>query len=206
MGTEVSFPGLGIAINIKNVAFSVFGIDIYWYGIIIAGAIALCIILGMKQAKANRFSQNLIADLILAALPSAIVGARLYYVFCEWDSYKDDLSKIFDTRSGGLAIYGGVIGAFLAVYIMCKIRKISIAACLDFAVPYFPLGQAIGRWGNFFNQEAFGTTTTLPWGMTSPKVAAYLKYNCPELDPTMPSSMPLLSICCTFLLMEPSFE
>lgn len=186
MSTEVSFPGLGIKMNISSIAFSIAGIDVYWYGIIIACGIALCVALGMKHCKANRFSPDLIADLLLAALPSAIVGARLYYVFCEWDYYKGDIKRIFDTRSGGLAIYGGVIGAFLAVFIMCKIRKISIAACLDFVVPYFPLGQAIGRWGNFFNQEAFGTTTTLPWGMTSSKVSSYLASNCPELDSSMP--------------------
>lgn len=186
MGTEVSFPGLGINVTINNVAFTLFGIDIYWYGIIIALGIAACILLGMKQARANKFSQDLIADLILVALPSAIVGARLYYVFCEWDSYKDDLTKIFDTRSGGLAVYGGIIAAFLAIWIMCRIRKIPFSACLDFGVPYIPLGQAIGRWGNFFNQEAFGTTTTLPWGMTSSKVESYLQSNCPGLDSTMP--------------------
>ncbi len=186
MSTEVSFPGLGITMNINSIAFSIFGIDVYWYGIIIALGIALCVTLGMKHCKANKFSQDLIADLILAALPTAIIGARLYYVFCEWDYYKVDFRRIIDTRSGGLAIYGGVIGAFLAVFVMCKIRKIPMAACLDFAIPYFPLGQAIGRWGNFFNQEAFGTTTTLPWGMTSDKVVSYLVSNCPELDSTMP--------------------
>lgn len=201
MGTEVSFPGLGITMNINNVAFTLFGIDVYWYGIIIASAIVLCIALGMKDCKANKFSQDLICDLILCALPTAIVGARLYYVFCEWEYYKDDLSKIIDTRSGGLAIYGGIIGAFLAVFIMCKIRKIPMAACLDFCVPYIPLGQAIGRWGNFVNQEAFGTTTTLPWGMTSADVSAYLSSNCPELDPAMPVHPTFLyeSICNLFL-------
>lgn len=205
--TEVSFPGLGITMNIKSIAFSLFGIDVYWYGIIIALGIALCIILAMKDCKKCKFSQELISDLILVALPSAIVGARLYYVVCEWDYYKGDLKRIFDTRSGGLAVYGGIIAAFLGVFIACKIRKISFAACIDFAIPYIPLGQAIGRWGNFFNQEAFGTTTNLPWGMTSSKVVDYLSSNCPDLDSSMPVHPTFLyeslfNICLFFILLQ----
>lgn len=186
--TEVSFPGLGIHMNVDSVAFSVFGIDIYWYGIIIALGIVLCVGLSMYHCKnkIHKFSTDLVADVILVALPAAIIGARVYYVAFEWDNYKGDLKKILDTRSGGLAVYGGVIAAFLAIFIMCKIRKIPFSAILDYGIPYLPLGQAIGRWGNFFNQEAFGTTTTLPWGMTSDKVVDYLRTNCKDLDPTMP--------------------
>ena len=186
--TEVSFPGLGIHMNVDSVAFSIFGIDIYWYGIIIALGIVLCVGLSMYHCKnkIHKFSTDMVADVILIALPAAIIGARLYYVACEWDTYKGDLRKIVDTRSGGLAVYGGVIAAFLAIFIMCKIRKIPFSAILDFGIPYLPLGQAIGRWGNFFNQEAFGTTTTLPWGMTSEKVHDYLVTNCKDLDSTMP--------------------
>ena len=184
--TEVSFPKLGIHFNVDSVAFKLFGIEVYWYGVIIALGILLCVGLAMKHCKDNKFSGDLVADTILVALPAAIVGARLYYVVCEWNSYKDDLKSIFDTRSGGLAVYGGILGALLAIFIMCKIRKIPFSAILDFGIPYLPLGQAIGRWGNFFNQEAFGTTTTLPWGMTSEKVQQYLRTNCPDLDSTMP--------------------
>lgn len=184
--TEVSFPKLGIHFNVDSVAFRIFGIDVYWYGVIIALGILLCVTLAMKHCKDNKFSTDLVADTILVALPAAIVGARAYYVICEWDSYKDDLKSIFDTRSGGLAVYGGIIAALLAIFIMCKIRKIPFSAILDYGIPYLPLGQAIGRWGNFFNQEAFGTTTTLPWGMTSDKVQAYLRVYCKDLDSTMP--------------------
>ena len=184
--TEVSFPKLGIHFNVDSVAFKLFGIDVYWYGVIIALGILLCVTLAMKHCKENRFSTDLVADTILVALPAAIVGARAYYVICEWDSYKDNLKSIFDTRSGGLAVYGGIIAALLAIFVMCKIRKIPFSAILDYGIPYLPLGQAIGRWGNFFNQEAFGTTTTLPWGMTSDKVQAYLRVYCKDLDSTMP--------------------
>ena len=184
--TEVSFPKLGIHFNVNSVAFKLFGIDVYWYGVIIAVGILLCVTLAMKHCKNNRFSTDLVADTILVALPAAIVGARLYYVICEWDSYKGDLKSIFDTRSGGLAVYGGIIGALIAIFVMCKIRKIPFSAILDFGIPYLPLGQAIGRWGNFFNQEAFGTTTDLPWGMTSDKIQTYLRVYCKDLDSTMP--------------------
>jgi len=184
--TEVSFPGLGWTINIRDVAFSIGKIDVYWYGIIIALGIFLCVVLAMKQAKSVNFSPDFVYDIIIVGLPSAIIGARLYYVIFKWEYYSKHLTKIFDTRSGGLAIYGGVIGAVLGVWIMCRIRKIPFSTVFDYAMVYFPLGQAIGRWGNFVNQEAFGTTTTLPWGMTSSKVQEYLIRNCPGLDSTMP--------------------
>lgn len=182
---KVSFPGLGIDVNVSDVAFTLGKIDIYWYGVIIAVGMILCVILALKDCKANKFPDDLVYDILLVSLPSAIIGARLYYVVCEWSYYSKDLSRIFDTRSGGLAVYGGVMGAFLGAFIMAKIRKIPFNACADYCIPYIPLGQAIGRWGNFFNQEAFGTTTTLPWGMTSSKVSSYLSSNCPELDSTM---------------------
>lgn len=185
-GTEVSFPGLGIKVMVNPVAFKLFGMEVYWYGIIIALGVVLCATLGFMHCKKNKFSSDLICDILLVSLPSAIVGARLYYVFCNWSYYSEDLKRIFDTRSGGLAVYGGVLGAFLGAYIMCRIRKIPFSTCADYCICYIPLGQAIGRWGNFINQEAFGTTTTLPWGMTSSEVVSYLKVNCPNLDSSMP--------------------
>lgn len=182
----ITFPGLGIEININPVAFSVGSFNVYWYGIIIAIGMLLCFGLAVKQARANNFSPDLVYDLMFVTIPCAIVGARIYYVIFKWDYYKDDLKLIFDTRSGGLAIYGGVIAVLLGYIIMCKIRKIPFQTVFDYLAPLLPLGQAIGRWGNFFNQEAFGTTTTLPWGMTSPEISNYLAANCPTLDPSMP--------------------
>ncbi|HRV50466.1 MAG TPA: prolipoprotein diacylglyceryl transferase [Saccharofermentans sp.] len=183
--TEVSFPGLGITVNIDQVAFSIFGIEVYWYGLLISLGMVLCVVLGMLHSKKNKFSSDLVFDVILVSLPCAIVGARLYYVLSEWEMYSGDLIKIFDTRSGGLAVYGGILGAFIGTLIMCKIRKIPFSAVVDFCVVYIPLGQAIGRWGNFFNQECFGTTTTLPWGMKSSEVESYLRLYFPDLDSTM---------------------
>ena len=184
--TQVSFPGLGIEFNISPVAFKIGSFEVYWYGILIAVGMIFCVALAIKQARKNNFSPDLVYDIAIVSLPSAIVGARLYYVLNQWQYYSSDLSRIFDTRSGGLAVYGGIIGAFLGAFIMLRIRKIPYSTCADYCIVYIPLGQAIGRWGNFFNQEAFGTTTSLPWGMKSADTASYLSANCPYLDSSMP--------------------
>lgn len=186
LGEKVTFPGLGWEFNVDNVAFKLGSLEIYWYGICIAAAILLCVGLAIYQSKKINFPEGLVYDIVLVCIPCAIVGARLYYVFCEWDYFSKDLKMIFNTREGGLAVYGGVLGAVLGAYIMCRIRKIPFTALADFAMVYIPLGQAIGRWGNYFNQEAFGTTTTLPWGMTSDSVQSYLARYCPTLVSTQP--------------------
>ena len=183
---DVSFPGFGWTFKVSSVAFKIGGMEIYWYGLIIALGMILCVAIALRHCKENKFSQDLIYDILLVSLPSAFVGARLYYVFCEWEYYSADLRRIFDTRSGGLAVYGGIAGAFLGAFIMLRIRKIPYSTCADYCIPYIPLGQAIGRWGNFFNQEAFGTTTNLPWGMTSITVQNYLKTYCPNLNSSQP--------------------
>ena len=183
---KLSFPGMGIEIDLNPVAFEIGGFKVYWYGLIIAAAMLVCFLLAVKQAKKNKFSPDLVYDLMFVTLPCAIVGARLYYVAFKWDYYSEDLTRIFDTRNGGLAIYGGVIAVLFGYWVMCRIRKIPYSTVLDYLAPLLPLGQAIGRWGNFFNQEAFGTTTTLPWGMTSSEIRNYLATNCPTLDSTMP--------------------
>lgn len=206
MGTEVSFPGLGLKFMVNPVAFKLFGLEVYWYGIIIAFGVFICAALAFRDSKKHKFSTDLICDILLVSLPSAIVGARLYYVLCNWSYYSQDLKSIFDTRNGGLAVYGGVLGAFLGAFIMTRIRKIPFATCADYCIAYIPLGQAIGRWGNYVNQEAFGTTTTLPWGMTSADVVSYLNRYCPELDSSMPVHPTflyesLLNVCLFFGLL-----
>ncbi|NLB08592.1 MAG: prolipoprotein diacylglyceryl transferase, partial [Clostridiales bacterium] len=168
----VDFPGLGIfdlPINRSVVSFELFGrhISIYWYGVIIALAFLLCIFLSMKQAKQFGMTSDQIADYFLLIIPLGMLGARLYYVVFQRDTTGCSLKNIFDTRSGGLAFYGGVIGGILAIIIMAKFKKHKLSRIFDFFVVYLPLGQAIGRWGNFFNQEAFGVNTNLPWGMYS---------------------------------------
>ncbi|MBR2820740.1 MAG: prolipoprotein diacylglyceryl transferase [Clostridiales bacterium] len=183
---EVRFPGLGIDINVSPVAFRIGGLEVYWYGLLIALALILSVVLALKQAKRLNFPGGLIYDTILVIIPCAIIGARAYFVACNWDYYGKNLKEIFNLRNGGLAIYGGVILVFIGCYIMCYVRKIPFMELADYCVVYLPLGQAIGRWGNFFNQECFGTTTTLPWGMTSPTIESYLRYACPNLVSTMP--------------------
>ncbi|HAL74641.1 MAG TPA: prolipoprotein diacylglyceryl transferase, partial [Clostridiales bacterium] len=164
----VDFPGLGIQdIQISRIAFKLFGMPIYWYGLLIAFAIILCMLMAMRQAPKYSLNSEEIMDTFIAIIPLMIVFARLYYVAFEWEYYVEDWKMIFDTRQGGLGFYGGVIGGALAIWLVTRIKKIKISALLDFLAVYVPLGQAIGRWGNFFNQEAFGNNTTLPWGMYS---------------------------------------
>lgn len=183
---EVKFPGLGIDIDVNPVAFSIGSLEVYWYGLLIAAAIVLAVILAVKQAKSLNFPEGLVYDTILLIIPCAIIGARIYFVACNWDYYGKDLKRIFDFRSGGLAIYGGILLVFIGACVMCYIRKIPFRELADYCVVYLPLGQAIGRWGNFFNQECFGTNTSLPWGMTSSTVQSYLSLNCPTLVSDMP--------------------
>lgn len=186
----VEFPGLGgLKLAISNVAFQVFGINIYWYGIIIAFGFMLAVILGLRDSKKFGIDPESIIDLVLFAAPAAILCARLYYVIFSWDNYRDDLREIFNIRNGGLAIYGGVIGALITAWIFARVRKIRPLKLLDFGVPYLALGQAIGRWGNFVNQEAFGTNTTLPWGMTSDRIRSdlgVLQMQGMQVDPALP--------------------
>lgn len=198
---EVQFPGLGIKFNIDPVAFKIGNFEVYWYGILIAAALVLCIVLALKQAKKCNFPDTLIYDTMLVTIPCAIIGARAYYVIFNWDMYKSNIKSVFDTRSGGLAVYGGIIACIIGLLIMCKIRKIPFTSLADFCVVYLPLGQAIGRWGNFFNQEAFGTTTTMPWGMWSESTRLYIAMHCPELVALSPVHPTFLyeSIACLII-------
>ena len=183
---EVKFPGLGIDLNVNPVAFTIGNIEVYWYGILIAFALVLSVILAVKHAKGLNFPEGLVYDTILMIIPCAIIGARLYFVACNLEYYTKNPGEIFNLRNGGLAIYGGVILVFIGGLVMCRIRKIPFRELADYCVVYLPLGQAIGRWGNFFNQECFGTNTSLPWGMTSSTIEGYLSQNCPTLVSTMP--------------------
>ncbi len=171
----VSFPNMGLNFDIPREAFKVFGMPIYWYGIIIALAFFICVIWAMRDSRKFDLVPETVIDLMLFAAPIAIICARLYFVIFSWENYKYDLKQIFNIRNGGLAILGGIIGAVITAYFVARYKKIPAFKFFDFAIPYVALGQAIGRWGNFFNQEAFGTNTSLPWGMTSPTIRAYLQ-------------------------------
>jgi len=170
----VSFPGLDIELIVSRVAFTVFGIPIYYYGLIIAIGFLAGIFFASMVAKKLGEKSDLALDLALICSVPAIICARLYYVIFRFDDYKDNILSIFDIRSGGIAIYGAVIGAVVAAYVFCRIKNINTLKVFDIGSVGLITGQAIGRWGNFFNQEAFGSNTNLPWGMTSDAVKEYL--------------------------------
>lgn len=193
MSETLSFPGLGLELQMDRVAFNLFGYPIYWYGVIIAVAFLLGALYVMKRVKCFGLDADRVMDVVLGGVLLGIVGARLYYVLFSWDTYRDAPLRIFDIRSGGIAIYGGIIGALIGAMLLCKWRKVKLLPVLDLATAALFLGQAIGRWGNFVNAEAFGSNTTAPWGMTSPSVAWYLQEHMSDLaaigvvvDPSMP--------------------
>lgn len=142
--------------------FGIEGFNIAWYGVIIGFAMLLGVFIADYRAKKNGYKSDLIFDFILIALPIAIICARLYYVFFELEKYLNNPLKIFAIREGGLAIYGGVIGGFLCAVAFCRINKFPIFKLIDLAIPSLILGQAIGRWGNFMNQEAYGVVIMNP--------------------------------------------
>lgn len=142
--------------------FTILGITIHWYGIIIALAVMCGVLLALKLSKSLGIDQDSIMDFALLAIPMAIIGARIYYVVFQWDLYKDNPISVLYIWEGGLAIYGGVLAGILAGIIFAKIKKINFWQLADLGAPCLILGQAIGRWGNFVNQEAYGRLVTNP--------------------------------------------
>ena len=146
-----------------RVAFSVFGIDVMWYGVLIGCGFLIATAISYYRAPKHQIEQDFVLDLIIWMIPSAIVGARAYYVIFSWRDYVDDIPSIFSVRDGGLAIHGGLILCFIVAYFLCKKKKQSFLKGADLVAVSIPLAQAIGRWGNFFNEEAHGGPTDLPW-------------------------------------------
>ncbi len=155
----VKFPGLNIEFNISRVAFKIFGIEIYWYAIIIVCAMVLAIIMFKKRDGLYEIKFNDIIDLSIVAIPIAIICARIYYIIFNLEYYMLNPKEILNIRNGGLAIYGAVIGGIITCFIFCKKKKIKLLDLIDYVAPGLVLGQAIGRWGNFINVEAYGTAT-----------------------------------------------
>ena len=166
MINTVSFPKIGLSFEIDRVAFSFFGIDIMWYGVLIGLGIIVAVIYGLYAVKKTELSQDDMLNMIIIALPASIIGARAYYVIFNWSEYSGDIASVFAIRNGGLAIYGGILAASAVVIIYCKTKKIRIGIPFDLLAVGLPLAQAIGRWGNFINCEAYGRETALPWGMS----------------------------------------
>ncbi len=169
--THVTFDGLGISFDLPSIAFSIGSYQIHWYGIIIAFGFALAVLYGGRMAYKWKMSLDGMTDVLIWGTLLGIICARLYYVAFEWDYYSVHLSEIPAIWNGGIAIYGGIIGALIGAAIGCKIGKIDFLNLLDLGSLGLLIGQGIGRWGNFFNQEAFGTnTTTALFRMWSPKI------------------------------------
>lgn len=165
---DIAFPHLNIYLNNVPKTFTVFGFPIAYYGLIIGIAVLLGVLLAVHQAKVTGQDPDLYWDFALYAIVFSIIGARIYYVVFSWDNYKDDLLSIFNTRGGGLAIYGAVIGAFLTAFIYCRVKKVPFLRLCDTGVVGLILGQVIGRWGNFMNREAFGEYTDNLFAMRLP--------------------------------------
>lgn len=168
MDKMIYFPHLGIHLENVGKSVDVFGFPIAYYGIIIMIGVMLALMLATREAKRTGQDPDFYWDGAMLGILAGIIGARVYYVIFSWDSYKNDLLSIFNIREGGLAIYGGIIGALAAVYIYGKVKKYSFLRMMDTACMSILLGQIVGRWGNFFNREAFGGYTDGLFAMQLP--------------------------------------
>lgn len=168
MTGTINFPNLGIHLENVGQSISLFGFEIAYYGIIIGLGILSGILLASYLAKKNGMNSDVVYDVAIYAVLFSVVGARLYYVIFSWEFYKDDLLSILNLREGGLAIYGAVIAAVVTVFVYTRIKKISFWKFTDIAAPALILGQILGRWGNFFNREAFGEYTNNLFAMQLP--------------------------------------
>ncbi|MGI6722407.1 MAG: prolipoprotein diacylglyceryl transferase [Anaerovoracaceae bacterium] len=148
------------------IAFTIGTLEIRWYGIIIACAMVAAIVVLMKRAPLHAVKPEDVLDILIFSIPIGIVGARLYYVIFSWDYYSANPGEIIDIRAGGLAIHGGLIFGILTAFIVCRVKRLNFIDIIDMAAPAIALAQAIGRWGNYFNSEAHGGPTNLPWAIT----------------------------------------
>lgn len=168
--STVAFPGLGLTFHLNQVAFTVFGYEIYWYGVIIAGGFVLAVIFCMSQSEKFGISGDTVLDMLIFTVPSAIIGARLYYIVFYLDYFRKadgslDFAQMPRIHDGGMAIYGGIIFAVIACWLVMRYKKIPFLAMADLGSFGLLIGQLVGRWGNFVNVEAYGGETTLPWRM-----------------------------------------
>ncbi|BFK87100.1 prolipoprotein diacylglyceryl transferase [Pseudoflavonifractor gallinarum] len=170
MSQIVTFPGLGLSFDLNPIPFSIFGWPIHWYGIIIAAGFLLAVAYCTRASKRFGIQEDDLLDMLFFAVPLGILGARLYYIIFYLDLFRTadgslDFAKMVRIWDGGLAIYGGVIAAALTLLVFCRKRHIPFLAFADLGVFGLLIGQAVGRWGNFVNVEAYGGETTLPWRM-----------------------------------------
>lgn len=176
---EIIFPGFNLSLKINRIAISIAGINIYWYAILIVMAFCIALILCKKDNGKYNIFFDTILDMSIIVIPISILCARMYYIAFNLGYYIQNPLEIFNIRNGGLAIFGGIIGGILAISIYCYKKKINVLDMLDYIVPYLPLGQAIGRWGNFFNVEAHGIKTDSVFRMGIIENGSYI-----EVHPT----------------------
>ena len=177
----VSFPGLGLEFTLNRVAFTIPFLNrpVYWYGVIIVSGLILAVYLCSRWGKRFGITEDNIIDMMLFAVPAALVAIRVYYVVFNLDMYRQadgslNWGRILNYGDGGLAIYGAIISSAIVLLLFCRRKKLSFLAYADLGVHGLFIGQLIGRWGNFMNVEAFGSATTLPWRMCGPSIAAYM--------------------------------
>lgn len=175
---HVGFPGLGLDFEINRIAFQIGNIPVYWYGLIIASGLMLAVLYAYLTAKRYNVDINKLINCVLVGIVTGIIGARLYFCIFQWEYYSQHPIEILYINNGGLAIYGGIIGALLGGLTVAKIQKMKFLPVLDITMMGFLLGQGIGRWGNFMNQEAFGSPTNLPWGMVSENTGGIAVHPC----------------------------
>lgn len=168
MDYSIAFPHLGIELEHVGKSISLFGIDIAYYGIVIAVGMLVAMLYLSYETRRMQENSGLYFDFAIVVILCGFIGARLYYVIFSWDSYKNDLLSILNIREGGLAIYGGLIGATIAAIIFTRIKKMNFWRAADVAMPCVLIGQIFGRWGNFFNREAFGEYTDSVFAMRLP--------------------------------------
>ena len=168
MHMDIAFPNIGIHLSHVGKSISIFGFEIAFYGMIIGMAILLGIFIAVREARRTRQNPDIYFDLAIYGVIVSVICARLYYVIFSWDMYKDDLLDIFNLREGGLAIYGGVIAAVISVFVLAKVKHLSPFQIFDTIAMALLNGQMLGRWGNFFNREAFGEYTDRLFAMRLP--------------------------------------
>ncbi len=189
---EIVFPHLGIDVKIDSTAFTIFGMQVQWYGLIITFGLILAMIVGFRNMRRVGIDPDRAIDAVIGGIIGGLIGARAYYVIFNWDQYAGNWKEILNTRNGGLAIYGGLIGAILVGGIVAKLRKVKLLPMLDLVGVGFLLGQGIGRWGNFTNQEAFGYNTDSIFGMTGGKIQYWIYENYTAVgDPTLSYEYPV---------------
>ena len=186
----VRFPGIGLEFEFSKVAFSIFGVSIYKYAMCIVLGIVVALILARLSKNKYDIDYSFVLENAIIGIIVGTLGARLYYVLFNLDYYLNNLGEIFDFRSGGLAIYGGLILGALAIFVNCKIRKKDVLDLFDYVAPFVALAQSIGRFGNFFNVEAYGYETTSFLRMGISTMTGYM-----EVHPTF-----LYEALATFLI------